>query len=183
MPNGYFDTGKKKGNYYLQGLVVPPRANNHYDSIPIRLHLTAADFVSVDRSKRYRGFWIILANGGSNASCYWLHDPDESIHAGATRSQAEVHFDHVAWLAVLSNLVDAVFTLNGGAAWANESVMDVYERLSSAAAPNNNKQQSPPPFDKDLLVQYKDQIYPHLLNSQLYLTAGCKFMKSLKSCI
>lgn len=198
--NGGTFTGKKYANAYLEGLVVPPEENSHYDAIKIRLALTEANsYVSVDRSKRYRGFWIIITSSNSGGSgggnCYWLHEPDESIHPGAQKSQADVHFDHIAWLAVLSNLMDAVFTLNGGSAWANESVTDVYERLqttttTTAAAHNNsssnndnNKQQQhpPPPFDKDLLIQYKDKIYPHLLHSQLYLTEKCKFLQSLKS--
>jgi hypothetical protein len=74
--------------------------------------------------------------------------------------------------------MDAVFTLNGGTIWANETVQDVYERLKVTTTSASNQQ--PPPFDKDLLVHYKDKIYPHLLHSQLYLTEKCKVLASLK---
>jgi hypothetical protein len=72
---GIFTGSKKYTNAYLTGLIVPSEENNHYDAIKIRLDLASSEpagaaYVSVDRSKRYRGFWIILANNGH--SWYWF---------------------------------------------------------------------------------------------------------------
>jgi hypothetical protein len=176
LPDGYFSPGT-----CLNGLVVPRDATKH-DPLLVEIPLSSADYVTIDRSSRYRGFWIIISSSPATSlpddatmpACYWLHDPDESIAPGAVKSQAQVHFDHRAWLAVLSNLIDALFPdFDKGAKYANQGVHEVYEALKRG--------DDEEPFDKAVLIRYKDKIKPHLIGAQGYLTKTCAFVKSINN--
>ena len=122
---------------------------------PTFVKITKIDEYCLDRSRSYRGHWI-----AAQGVLYWLQEPHDS--------QKLLHLHFRAQLAVLSNLLDLVFTEKNGAAYAKMTVSQVHQALPGA-------------FDKDLLAYYALDIHAHLIEARCSLQDTCKFLKSIAS--
>jgi len=87
-------------------------------------------------------------------------------------SQQDLHVEWRAALALLSNLLDLVFTDERTAAvYASSTMVKTHKALTD--------QRGYEPFDKELLVHLRKLVKPHLLEAHPALLQDCKFLRSL----
>jgi hypothetical protein len=133
---------------------------------PIFVTLDAAEYLAFDRTRRYRGYWV-----GTADALYWLQQPETMRWNGAL-SQQDLQMEWRAALALLSNLLDLVFTDECTAAvYARSTMLDTYKALTDQCGDE--------PFDKELLVHLRKLVKPHLIGAYPVLSGNCKFLKSL----
>jgi hypothetical protein len=141
---------------------------------PISIELTAMEYFSVDRSKRYRGYWL-----HTRSALYWLQQPNKTKPGPGMRSQVQVHLAARAQLDVLSNVIDNVLWVADAAQWATKTVVQAHKEIAAMTGKE--------PFNKLLLTKYKTFVVQHLIDAMSLqpfhpaFTHKSAFVKSLKA--
>lgn len=111
------------------------------------------DSILLDRTEELRGYWV-----PSSHYYYWLQDPlvKDDNYLQVFRAP----------LACLAQVFE-IFASDEGSQYAEKTVIQVHKETNG--------------FDRNLMVQLKNHIRPHVDGFRDYLTPGCKFLSSYRS--